>query len=178
MWILAEDWQVITCIYRFMYRWINIWLNVVEHVMIEYTGMMSWLFPALELKKYNTMQDEVRGHHQSLGHRVQRMVSLVWLILAVCAGTNFISVKMSLAASTTLCGAINPKCNRTWPGPSKPVGQQDESSIGFQRRNDSQDHLHIQACRASHSHVGREESSQGEELGAKLQPGSWHAGHA
>ena len=50
------------------------WLNVVEHVMIEYRGMMSWLFPALVLKKYNTMQYEVMGHHPSLGHRVQRMV--------------------------------------------------------------------------------------------------------
>ena len=59
------------------------------------------------------------------------------------------------------------------------MGQQDESSIGFQRRNDSQDHLHIQACRASRSHVGQEESSQGEELGAVLrQSGSWHAGRA
>ena len=36
----------------------------------------------------------------------------------------------------------------------------------------------LQACRASHSHVGQEESSQGEELGAILQPGSWHAGRA
>ena len=45
------------------------------------------------------------SHHQSVGHGVQRMVSLVWLILAVCAGTKFISVKMSFAASTTLCGA-------------------------------------------------------------------------
>ena len=51
--------------------------------------------------------------------------------------------------------------------------KQDESSIGFQRRNDSQDHLHIQAqaCTASHSHVGQEEISEAEELGAILQPG-------
>ena len=57
-----------------MYRWINIWLNVVEHVIIEYTGMMSGLFPALELKKYNTVQYEVMGRHQSLDHRVQQIV--------------------------------------------------------------------------------------------------------
>ena len=44
--------------------------------------------------------------------------------------------------------------------------------------DDSHNHLHIQACRASLSHVGQEESSQGEELGAILQPGSWHTGRA
>ena len=102
MWLPAEDWQVI--IYRFMHRWINIWLNVEEHVLIKHAGMMSWLFPALELKKCNTMQ--------SIFITINRLVImcnewcwLVWLILAVCAVTIFTSVKRSFAASTKLCGA-------------------------------------------------------------------------
>ena len=105
MWLLAEDWQVI--IYRFMYRWINTWLNVVEHVMIDYRGMMSWLFPALELKKYNTMQYEVMGHHQSLGQRVQRMVFTgVNDSRSLCRGKlHFSQNVLCNCASATLCGA-------------------------------------------------------------------------
>ena len=104
-WLLAEDWQVI--IYRFMYRWINTWLNVVEHVMIEYRGMMSWLFPALELKKYNTMQYEVVGHHQSLGYRVQRMVFTgVTDSRSLCRDKlHFSQNVLCNCASATLCGA-------------------------------------------------------------------------
>ena len=106
MWLLAEDWQVI--IYRFMYRWINTWLNVVEHVMIEYRGMMSWL--SVQHSSWrSTTQCNMRSWVT-----INRLVIvcnewclLVWLILAVCAETNFISVKMSfaIAASATLCGA-------------------------------------------------------------------------
>ena len=84
---------------KLLYRWINIWLNVVEHVLIKHTGMMSWLLPAVELKKHNTMQYEINVHH------INRSVImcnewcwLVWLILAVCAATSFSSVKMSFAA--------------------------------------------------------------------------------
>ena len=102
MWLLAEGWQVI--IYRFMYRWINIWLNVVEHVLIKHTGMMCWLLPAVDLKKYNTMQYEINvHHHQSLSHHCNEWCWLVWLILAVCAATSFSSVKM-------LCGMSLQRC--------------------------------------------------------------------
>ena len=51
------------------------------------------------------------------------------------------------STSTVLCGAT--RCATARSGPTKPVGQQDESSIGFQRRNDLQDNLHIQTCRAT-----------------------------
>ena len=82
------------------------------------------------------------------------------------------------STSTMLCGAT--RCATARSGPTKPVGQQDESSIGFQRRNDLQDtpHSDLQNHWGNHSHVGREESCQGEELGAILQPGSSHAGRA
>ena len=122
MWLLAEDWQVI--IYRFMYRWINTWLNVVEHVMIEYTGMMSWLFPALELKKYYTMQYEVMGHHQLLGHRVQQMAFTgVTDSRSLCRDKLHFS--QNILCNCGICNAVwsNPMCNRPWPGPTKPVGQ-------------------------------------------------------
>ena len=103
-----SGWRLTSYYIQIYVQMINTWLNVVEHVMIEYTGMMSWLFPAL------SRVEEVQ-HNAIWGHGSPSIAwsssatngVLVWLILAVCAETNFISVKMSLAsaASTTLCGA-------------------------------------------------------------------------
>ena len=103
---------------------------------------------------------------------------LVWLILAVCAETNFISVKMSFAASTTLCGA-------TWCATALDQVQQ---SLWGSRTSHPLDFngwmtrtiisTFSLAEPAIAMPVGQEESSQGEELGVILQPGSWHTGRA
>ena len=177
MWLLAEDWQVI--IYRLMYRWINIWLNVVEHVMIEFTGMMNWPESIQHSSWRSTTQCNMRSWVT-----INRLVIVCneWWFTGVIDSWSLCRDKLHFS-QTALCGIYNavlsnPMCNRTWPGPTRLWGQQYESSIGFQLRNDSQDYLHFQACRTSHSHVGQEESSQGEELGAILQPGRWHTGRA
>ena len=56
------------------------------------------------------MQYEVMGHHQSLGHRVQRMVHVFTGVTdsrSLCRDKLHFRVKMSFAitASATLCGA-------------------------------------------------------------------------
>ena len=94
-------------LYRFMYRWINIWLKVEEHVLIKHTGMMSWLLPAVELKKYNTMQYEINvHHHQLLSHHVKRMV-----LTGVADSRSLCSDKLQYQFSqNVLCGMSLQRC--------------------------------------------------------------------
>ena len=96
-------------------------------------------------------QYEVKGHHQSLGHHVQQMV-FTGVTDSRSLGREKLHFSQNVFAastSTMLCGAT--RCATARSGPTKPVtvGQQDESYIGFQRRNDLQDNLHIQTCRAT-----------------------------